>query len=476
LGVLPDPSEVEQFLSDAAPDKRSRLIDELLTRPEFAEFWALKWSDLLRNEEKTLDRKGVQAFHHWIRQSIADAKPLNEFARELIAARGSTYANPQANYYRANRNTQVRAETTAQVFLGLRLQCAKCHNHPFDRWTMNDYYSLNAFFARVRYKIVENDRKDRLDEHEFDGEQIVWLDREGEVQNPRTGETAPCRFLGDQTPVTNAQDANSDRLQQLADWVARSDNPFFARAQVNRIWYHLMGRGIVEPIDDFRASNPAANPALLDALAADFVGHGFNLRHAIRTIMNSRVYQLSAAPNDTNRDDETNFSHAIVRPLQAETLLDACSQVNGVPVKFNGYPLGLRAGSLPGVMVARRREAQPTAADEFLKLFGKPERLLSCECERSDDTTLRQAFQLISGETINRMLTGSSGRLSRRLNAGKSNAEIISEFYLASLCRPPSDEEFRGAVAYVDKSADRRSALEDVVWSLLNAKEFLLRR
>jgi hypothetical protein len=482
IGVLPTADAVRQFLSDTRSDKRARLIDELLAREEFADFWALKWSDLLRNEEKTLDRKGVQAFHRWIRQSIADGKPLNEFARELIAARGSTYANPAANYYRANRSPQVRAETTAQVFLGLRLACAKCHNHPFDRWTMNDYYSLSAFFARVQYKIIDNDRRDRLDQHEFDGEQIVWMDRESEVENPRTGQRATPRFLGDPSPpgavLADGESGKSDgdRLTQLAEWIARTDNPFFARAQVNRIWFHLLGRGIVEPIDDFRASNPPVNPALLDALAADFVAHGFDLRHTVRVIMNSRSYQLSAVPNETNRDDESNFARAIVRPLQAEVLLDAYSQVLGVPVKFNGYPLGLRAGVLPGVRTARRREAPPTAADDFLKLFGKPERLLACECERFDATTLGQAFQLISGETMNSLLTDSDNRLNRLLAAAASDAEIVREFYLAALCRMPRDDELYAATAYVEKAGDRRPALEDLLWGLTNAKEFLLRQ
>jgi hypothetical protein len=476
LGLLPTASDVQGFLSDNVPDKRARLIDDLLGRPEFAEFWALKWSDLLRNEEKTLDRKGVQAFHRWIRQSIADGKPLNEFARELIAARGSTYTNPPANYYRANRNALVRAETTAQIFMGIRLQCAKCHNHPFDRWTMDDYYSLTAFFARVQYKIVENNRRDGLDQHEFDGEQIVWMDRDGEVQNPRTGTRAAPRFPAIAATASPQLPPEADRLAELADWIARPDNPFFARAQVNRIWFHLMGRGIVEPIDDFRASNPAANPGLLEALASDFIEHGFDLRHCVRTIMNSRTYQLSAIPNDSNRDDTENFSRALVRPMQAEVLLDAVSQVTGVPAKFTGYPIGVRAGALPGVMVARRRESSPSPADEFLKLFGKPERLLACECERSDETTLGQAFQLISGETINHMLTSSDGRLSRLLENGRSNEDIINEFYLASLSRPPTEGEARTALEFVGRSPDRRAALEDLVWGLVNAKEFLLRQ
>ena len=398
LGVLPTADEARAFLNDPAPAKRARLIDQLLKRPEFADFWALKWSDLLHNEEKVLDPKGVQLFHHWIRQWIADGKPLNEFARELIAARGSTYANPPANFYRALRDPQVRAETTAQVFLGIRLQCAKCHNHPFDRWTQDDYYSLAAFFARIDYKIVENRRQDKLDKHQFDGDQIVYLNRTGVVKHPRTHETMGPHYL--ESPTPRWRD-DTDRLQALADWIAAPDNPFFARAQANRVWYHLLGRGIAEPNDDFRATNPPVNGPLLEALAHDFAAHDFNLRHMVRTIMNSRTYQLSAAPNETNGDDEANFSRALVRPLQAEQLLDALSGALGVPVRFNGYPAGTRAGQVAGVRLARELRQKPTEGELFLQRFGKPDRLLSCECERSEDATIGQAFQMLTGVLVN---------------------------------------------------------------------------
>jgi hypothetical protein len=473
LGVLPTAEETHSFLNDQRPDKRARLIDRLLERPEFADFWALKWSDLLRNEEKVLDRKGVQAFHHWIRQCILDGKPLNEFARELVSARGSTYSHPPANYYRALRDPQSRAETTAQVFLGIRLQCARCHNHPYDRWIQNDYHSLAAFFARVEYKIVTNNRRDRFDKHEFDGEQVVWLNRDGEVKHPRTGEIMRPGFVGAPTPELAA---DADRLQVLADWIARPDNPFFARTQANRIWFHLLGRGIVDPNDDFSATNPPANGPLLEALAQDFVAHQFDVRHLVRTIMNSRTYQLSAAPNETNRDDEANFSHALVRPLQAEQMLDALGEVTNVPVKFNGYPLGTRAGQLAGVKPTRRRDQTPTQGDEFLERFGKPDRLLSCECERSEDTTLGQVLQLLSGQVFDELLSEPKNRIGQLLGLGKSDREIITEFYLAALCRPPTTPELTAACAVVERSQSRRAGLEDVVWGLLNAKEFLLRQ
>jgi hypothetical protein len=445
----------------------------LLTRPEFADFWALKWADLLHCEEKTLDAKGVRVFHDWMRRSIAEGKPMSEFARELIAGRGSTYGRPAANWYRALRDPQDRAEACAQVFLGVRMKCARCHNHPFDRWTQTDYHSLAAFFCRVQYRVVENNRRDNLDTHEFVGEQIVWMDRSGEIKHPQTGEVLRPLFLGCDT---HAFAPNADRLLALADWVAAPDNPFFARAQVNRVWYHLLGRGLVEPNDDFRASNPPANPALLDALARDFVAHNFDLRHLVRTIMNSRTYQLSAVPNDTNRDDEANFARALVRPLQAEQLVDALAQVTGVAADFPGQPAGTRAGQLPGVASGRGRRQRPGDGERFLSAFGKPVRLLSCECERSEDTTLNQAFQLITGPLVNKMLGDPDNRIGRLLDAAKTDAEIVEEFYLAALCRPPSPQERQRAAEMIGRAKDRRSVVEVLVWGLVNAKEFLLRR
>jgi hypothetical protein len=473
LGVLPTPDETRHFLADSRPDKRARLINALLERPEFADFWALKWSDLLHNEEKALDRKGVQVFHDWIRRSIADGKPLNEFARELIAGRGSTYSQPAANWYRALRDPQARAEAAAQVFLGIRMQCARCHNHPFDRWTQTDYHSLAAFFCRVQYRILENNRRDRLDTHAFDGEQVVWMARGGEIKHPRSGEVLRPLFLGVDTPAFAAY---GDRLLALADWIADPKNPFFARAQANRVWYHLFARGIVEPNDDFRASNPPINAPLLDALSQDFAAHNFDLRHLVRTILNSRTYQLSAVPNETNREDENNFARALVRPLQAEQLLDALSQVTGVATDFPGYPPGTRAAQLPGVGANRGRRQRASDGQQFLTSFGKPIRLLSCECERSEDTTLNQAFQLITGPLLNKMLSATDNRIGRLLAVGKTDAEIVEESYLAALCRPPSAMERQTALAMIGRAKDRRAALEDLVWGLVNAKEFLLRR
>ena len=258
-GLLPTADEARRFVADTAPDKRERLVDQLLSDPAFAMFWGLKWSDLLRAEEKSLDDKGVQVYVDWIRESITENKPLDEFARDLVTGHGSTYEVAPANFYRAMRDPITRAESVAQLFLGVRLQCAKCHNHPFDRWTQEDYYGWANNFSQIGYEIKENNRKDKNDKHEFVGEQIVLRKRDGDVTNPRTKQPAKPVFLGAKPPAFGP---DSDRLAALADWVAARDNPFFAKAQVNRIWLHLMGRGLVDPNDDFRATNPPTNPPL----------------------------------------------------------------------------------------------------------------------------------------------------------------------------------------------------------------------
>ena len=469
LGLLPTADEARAFVADPRRDKRARLIDELLQRPEFADFWALKWADLFRNEEKTIDRKGVQGFHDWISRSLRENRPVDQFVREIVAARGSTYLNPPANYYRALRDPITRAEATAQVFLGVRLQCAQCHNHPFDRWSQDDYYGWASVFARVNYKVLENKRRDNLDTHEFVGEQIVYLARTGSVTNARNGQPAPARFLG--AAQTLARDA--DPLRELGQWVTA--HPLFAKSQVNRAWFHLIGRGLVDPIDDFRPTNPATHPELLDQLARDFVARRYDLRWLIRFIMNSRTYQLAAEPNETNAGDELNYSHVLPRRLTAEQLLDAQHQALAVPAKFNGYPPGKRAGELPGVEAVRLRERKRSSSDTFLTLFGKPMRLLSCECERSSETTMSQAFNLVSGPEINDLLSAPDNRIERMMTAGRSNLEILTELYWAALSRPPSQTEALEMSAAVEHAEDRRKAFEDISWALLNAKEFVFR-
>jgi hypothetical protein len=472
-GALPTAVEAREFTIDAATDKRSKLIERLLQSKSYADWWALKWSDMLRNEEKTLDRKGVQNFHAWIRESVARDKPVDQFVRELIASRGSSYAQPESNYYRALREPFARAEATAQLFLGIRVQCAKCHNHPFDKWTQDDYYSWGNLFSRVDYKILENNRKDTNDSHEFDGEQVIFMQSKGDVDDPRVKRPRPPRFLAEATPVP----ASADRLEALANWLTQPANRQFAKAMVNRVWSNLMGRGIVEPVDDFRVTNPPVNAELLEGLTDDFIQHGYSLRHLARRIANSRIYQLSAVPNSTNQDDETNFSKSSVRRLTAEQLLDAMAGVTESELKFNGFPSGWTAKELPGVVVTRSRDRSRTSGDRFLSVFGKPQRLQSCECERVADSTLSQAFQLISGELINEMLSRRENRLAGMAADTKlSNADLITELYWSALSRVPHPAELAAMQRMLDTAANRRQALEDIAWGILNSDEFLLRR
>ena len=481
LGVLPTADEAKQFVADPSPDKRERLVDQLLDRPEYADFWALKWADLLRIEERTLDRKGVQAFHRWIRTAVADNMPLDRFVRELVSARGSTYANPPANYYRALRDPVSRGEATAQLFLGVRLNCAQCHNHPFDRWTQDDYYGWADVFGRVQYKVLENRRRDDNDSHEFVGEQVVYEASDGGFKDPRTGVPVKPRLLGE---APSSWQEGQSRLDALASWLTSPGNSLFAGSQVNRIWYHLMGRGIVDPVDDFRATNPPSHPELLDALAADFVASRYDVKRVIRLIMTSQAYGLSSEPNETNVDDEVNYSRVLPRRLTAEQLLDAQHAAAGVPPQFAGYPAGTRAGQIAGVQAVNPRRrggggvgaAGAVFSDQFLAVFGKPPRLLSCDCERSNETTLGQTFHLISGPQISKLVSEPENRLATLLRSGKTDAQIVEELYWSALTRPPTAEELAAVSAHVARSKDRRKALEDVLWALLNAKEFVLRK
>lgn len=477
-GRLPAPEQARRFLDSDDPDRRARLIDELLDSTDFADVQTMRWADLLRVEDKTLDAKGVQVFYHWIREQVSSDRPLNEFAAELIAARGSTYAAPPANFYRALRKPEERAEATAQVFLGIRLQCARCHNHPFDRWTQDDYYGWTGFFSRVDYKILENRRRDSNDKHEFDGEQIVFLKEDGEATNPTTGQIAALRFLGNEQPrMTSAiDDSNRDRLLILADWLADPTNERFAASQANRIWFQLFGRGIVDPVDDFRSTNPAVNPPLLKLITERFIAGGMRVRPLMRLILNSAVWQLASDENETNRFDQTLFSHAIPRRLSAEQMVDSISQVVGASPAFGGQPEGLRAAQLPGVRNGGHRYSTPEIGDRFLKLFGKPGRLQTCECERSSETTLAQTMELVSGEMLSELLRQQTNRLSSLAVSEADHRQLIEELWWSALTRAPAEAELDSMLTHLQSSTDRRQALEDIVWALLNSNEFLIRR
>lgn len=473
-GQLPTPQEARAFLADKTPAKREKLVDQLLDRAEFSQLWAMKWSDLLRNEEKTLDAKGVRLFYDWIRRSFQDDKPLDQFALELLSARGSTYSQPAGNYYRGLRDPETRAEAFAQVFLGLRIQCARCHNHPFDRWTQEDYHRLASFFSRIQYQVLENNRRDILDKHEFAGEQIVWLSRSGMTLDPRTRQPLLPRFPGGGETLSGQ---TPDWLLELGKWVGKKDNPFFAPAQANRVWFHLMGRGIVEPLEDFRSTNLPINPPLLNALAEYFTQKGYRLKPLVKAIVLSQTYQASAsAPGDP--DDFGNFAQAKVRSLKAEELLDGLSRVLDFPARFPGYPEAERAIAVPGTGLrysAATRGADSSMA-KFLQSFGKPSRSLTCECERSEETTLGQAFHMISGPVIHEMLSAPGNRIGKLLTSGASDEKILKEFFLTALCRYPSVQEENQVAVIIKRSADRRHGWEDVVWGIVNSKEFLLRQ
>ena len=475
LGILPTVVEAKQFIADPNKNKRAKLINKVLNRNEYADHWALKWSDLLRNEEKSLDKKGVQVFHAWIRKSIADNKPLDQFVRELILAQGSTYKNPPANYYRALRDPIARAEASAQVFLGIRLRCAKCHNHPFDNWTQDNYYQWAANFSQIKYKILKNERRDKLDKHAFVGEQIVQFVNSGEVTNPKSGKAVTPKMLAFASNNRTKQTKDKNRLQNVATWLTSKNNRQFAMMQVNRIWFQVMHRGIVDPIDDMRSTNPPSNPALLDALTDDFIRSKFDLKKMLRTILNSRVYQLSSKTNATNHNDHLNFSYATITRLKAEQLLDAIDHSMGVQSNFVGYAKGLRAGQIPGVLSLFNRYHTPTASDRFLETFGKPKRLLLCECERSKSSSLVQILAMIGGEKITAALADKNSRLVNLIKTEKSNQKIIEQLYWITLTRPPSTTEAERSLKLFSNEKNRLHAVQDLSWALMNSKEFLFR-
>jgi len=448
-GRLPTSEEAREFLADQSPTKRAAAVDRLLDSNEFASFWSLKWADVLRSNSKKLKTAGVHKFREWIYESIRTDKPLDQFARELITANGSVFENPPANFWRASRDPQDATETTAQLFLGVRIQCAKCHNHPFERWTQDNYYGIAAAFARVG-------RKNSVDADE----EVIFTQAGGEVTQPRTNKQMKVHLLlkGDVDVP-----ADQDRRVVFAQWLTSAENPFFSKSVVNRIWGHLMGRGIVEPVDDFRDSNPPSNARLLEELSKQFAANNFSQKWAIRAICNSRTYQLSSRKNPFNKDDEIYCSHANTRLLSAEQLLDGICAVTNVPEQFPGMPLGTRATEL----------ADPPTDHYFLKVFGQPQREMACQCERSSESNLSQALQMINGPVVHNKLRADNGRIATMIKENKTDEEIVTAMYLAALARNPSVEEMAASKQHIGNQQDRRQALEDVGWAILNSKEFL---
>ena len=450
IGILPTIDETNAFLVDSATDKRSKLIDQLLQRDEYPKFWALKWGDLLKMTSKLVGSDGVYKYHRWVEAAIRSNMPYDAFARELLSASGSTLSNPAANFYRTSTDMNECVETVSQVFLGARLQCAKCHNHPFERWTQDNYYGLGAFFNRLQRKSSPRP-----------GEMFVWTASTGEVTQPRTGEV-----MKPWLPRVGSIDpkADEDRRPAFVNWLVDAKNPFFAKIEANRIWSQMFSRGIVDPIDDFRDSNPPSNEPLLDALAKDFVESGFDRKHLMRTILNSKTYQASSEASEWNEKDKIYFSHQSPRMLSAEQLLDAINHVAGLTQIFAGLPSDMKATQLPAPDVAK---------NAFLKVFGQPERTTVCACERAEDSNLGMAIELFNGPLVYEKLRDANNRFRKSHVAGRTPQEVIRELYLAALCRLPTDTELEASLQHCQSRGELVSGFEDLCWVLLNTDEFL---
>jgi hypothetical protein len=450
IGILPSVDESKAFLEDSSDDKRAALVDRLLEREEYAKFWALKWGDLLKMTSQLVGKEGVYKYHRWVEEAFRNNMPYDEFAKALLSADGSTLSNPPANFYRTATSMNDCVETVSQVFLGARLQCAKCHNHPFERWTQDNYYGLGAFFQRVQRRKTQRP-----------GEMFVWSAAAGEVTQPRTGQQ-----MKPWLPVAGTVESvtEGDRRNTFVDWLVNVENPYFARIEANRIWSECFSRGIVEPIDDFRDSNPPSNQPLLDALARDFAEHGFDRKYLLRTILNSRTYQASYQANDSNREDQIYFSHQLPRLMSAEQLLDAINHATGLQEKFANLPLGTKATHLP---------APDLVKIDFLKVFGQPERSTVCACERASDSNLGMAIELFNGPTIHKKLQQDTNRFRVALKQDKPLAEILDQLYLAAVCRLPTEFERKAAIEHCGKRETPADGLADVCWALLNTDEFI---
>jgi hypothetical protein len=468
-GILPTGEEVRAFLADQAPDKRVRLVDALLARPEFVDYWSYKWSDLLLVSSRSLPSNAMWSYYNWIRRNVEANAPWDRMAREILTASGNTLANGAANYFVLHKSPIALTENVAMTFMGFSITCARCHNHPLEKWTQKDYYQMANLFSRVGIK----NGADR-------GDIIVYPARTGEINHPRLNVPLAPRPLDG--PAMSIE-APGDRRETFVNWLVSPENPFFARSLVNRVWKNFMGRGLVEAVDDIRDANPPSNAALFEALTRDFVAHRFDVRHLARTIMTSTTYQLTSTPAGRNAADLKYHSHYIARRLPAEVILDAISQVTGVAENFPGFP-GRRALQLPDAAVE----------SYFLSAFGRPPRLTAADSERQQEPSITQALHVINGDTINRKLSASRGLIHELVTTNAGNDAAIERIYLAALSRYPTDEEKRTLSAALDASprlapenarsgqaarpagADpsaRRRALEDLAWAILTGREFL---
>lgn len=456
IGLMPTPEEVRAFLDDKSPDKRRRFIAQVLDDPAYADYWANKWADLLRPNPDRVGVKSVFVLDQWLRESFRQNKPYDQFVREILLAEGSNHRDGPAVIYRDRREPPELTTMFTQLFLGTRFECAKCHHHPNEKWSQEDFYQFAAYFGPVRQ------RGDGLSPPISGGRETFYFSPSGKsVKHPVTGEAmTPRPPEGTAPPVTD----DADPRRSLADWLTTPENPFFARAAVNRVWAVFFGRGLVEPVDDFRISNPCVNPPLLDALAADFAAHGYDYKHLMRTIMESRLYQLSSTPNDSNLADTRNFSRAYRRRLPAEVLMDAINDLTGVPDTFSALPAGSRA-----------TQAWTYKIDsQLMDAFSRPNPSSDPPCERDQQMSVVQSLHLMNSKALQAKLGNKNGRASQLAASSKSPEEIVTELYLATLSRFPTAEELKTATApFHAEKASRQAATEDVFWALLNSAEFV---
>lgn len=447
-GVLPTPTESEQFIADKDPEKREKLVDHLLARKEFVELWVMKWSELLQiRSGPAASYKATLLYYNWLQEQIAGNVPIDQMVQKLLGSTGGTFSNPATNYYQMEQDRLKIAENVAQVFMGMRIQCAQCHNHPFDRWTMDDYYSFAAFFAQIGRKQGADPR-----------ETIVFNSGSGEVNHLVGGRVMAPKFLGGATPDC----AGKDRRVVLARWLASPENPYFAKNLANIVWAHFFGRGIVHQVDDVRVSNPPVNGPLLDALARHFTDYKYDFKRLVRDICTSRTYQLSTITNETNAFDDRNFSHATLRRIRAEVLLDCITEATETKDKFAGLPRGARAVQI----------ADGNTATYFLTTFGRASRETVCSCEVKMEPNLGQALHLLNGESVHQKVK-EGAVVKHLLEAKKSTPQVLSDLYLRCLSRRPTDDETRSVESQLIGAKDQRLALEDVFWALLNSREFL---
>jgi hypothetical protein len=470
-GTLPKLEEVDAFLADPTPsrEKRRKYIDDLFSRPEYAAYWTLQWDDWLHNHGRFGTIKPMFTLRNWVNASLRDNKPMDQFATELITSRGNTFRVGPANLYRLHKGADNVAEAVAGIFLGVRLECAKCHHHPFEKWTQDDYYGLAAYFARVTEK----------DAHEYGpvrgiygSDDEVLVKQGGEMFHPRSRKVMAPTPLGASEPL----DDPVDRRKALARWLIDPSNTLYARNLVNRHWAHFLGRGLVEPVDDMRDTNPPTNPELMDALARDLIAHHYDLRHLLSTIMNSATYQRSAKAAGGSSSDSIYYSHYYAKRLRAEPLMDAVCAVTGVPEKFpapgdsrpfNHVPVGSKAIELPAIMSEDLR-------NYFLDVFERPQRTFEkCECVRSSQPNLAQVLHLMNGQWLHDKVSDANGRVAMLLKANKSDEVIIRIFYRTAFGRRPTVDEEKTAVKLIQKAPTRKEGLEDLLWSLCNSKEFV---